>query len=594
MEKKVIEGILGSLFPMLGDWVFPHTKESRKRDRLANNVRRCVDLIVDGFRELGVCIGGGSFYVYNGRYYEYMSDTVLRIVCERLIRELDAIEYITSILPEAMREVKMVAYYNEAGRREFSYLGFQNVVLDLYSWEVKDFGKDLMIFKILPYEYNPSVRSYRWIEFLNAVIPDKGYRRLFQEYVGSLLISRAFSCNDYMLVLHGKSSTGKKTLLRIVEYILGNDNFTHYPLRELVSGGGELPSLLGRIDRKIANIDYEYDGGLTMKSESLLRGLISADPMEAELKSGGRYTARHIPHLIVNAFQLPPVNELSYGVRSQMLIIPFENSLDKERYSTSTLKELLLDSSSIFNWVMEGLQSYMRNGKRFSDEKLIKASMKIYQASRSTVLKFLMERGYRSSATEYLEEVPIWTDPKELYEEYVRWCISEEEPKVKYGAFEKAMCSEGYVFKFYDEDSVVALYGQKAIKRQAGIISMRRAKAEYREMLELKKREGVMVTWSTIERYAQNLFVERGWNRIVVGFDELTEYVGAGQNWVEQMMKGNLEGCYVEDHGVFYFNLDAIDSVWRPVYERGLKRRGAKKREDKKYNEQVKENNDGE
>lgn len=591
MRREVLDGIVMCIYSCLGAWVFPR-KGLKSKAVVAENIAKASDLIVGGFVELGLCINSGLLYVYNGKHYERITDEQVCSVCLRCIVELEAQAYRDEITLRVLRGVKMHAFSRVSDKRNRSYIGFSNVVLDLYSWELKDFGKDIMIFKTLPYAYDSSVRSYKWAEFVSAVIPDVGYRRLFQEYVGSLLISRFYSCNDYMLVMHGKRSSGKKELLKVIEAVLGEDNVSHFKLKEIVDSGDEFRRILGRMDRKFANIDYEYGGGLTDKHSDVLRGVISADPFEAYTSSGAMYTVRHLPHLIVNASQLPPVTELSYGVKSQMLIIPFEHEVESSMRSMSKVNELVNDCSSIFNWVMEGLQRYVKNGRKFTDIKLITTSMRAYQASHSTVLRFMVSSGYRSDISEYLEEVPVWTNPNELYEEYVKWCIFEEEPKVSYAAFEKAVRGAGYKFKLSESDTLVALYGQKAIMRQTKILSMRRAKAEYKEYLELQKREGSTITWSTIERYAQNLFTERGWNRIVVGFDELTDYVGVGQNWPDQMLRGNLEGCYVEDHGVYYFNLDAIDTVWRPVYERGLKKRNRKKNEDKLYKEQVTEKSD--
>lgn len=591
MRREVLDGIVMCIYSCLGAWVFPRKGLKRKADVL-ENIQKASDLIVGGLVEVGVCVYRGMLYAFNGRHYERLADEQLCSVCWRCIVELEAQDYRDEITLKVIRGIKMHAYSHVRDVKELHYLGFSNVVLDLYSWETKDFGKDLLLFRVLPYAYDPTVRSYKWMEFVNAVIPDAGYRRLFQEYVGSLLISRYFSCNDYMLVLHGKSGSGKKQLLKVIEAVLGEDNVSHFKLKEFSLESDNFRKVLGRMDRKFANIDYEYGGGLTEKHSDVLRGIICGDPFEASYSSGSMYTARHLPHLIVNASQLPPVTELSYGVKSQMLIIQFENTVSEDMRSTERVVDLIKDSSSIFNWVIEGLQRYMKNGKRFTDLKLIKTSMRAYQASKSTVLRFLLSSGYRADITDYLEEVPVWTYPSELYEEYVKWCISEEEPRVSASSFERALRGAGYKFKIYETESLVALYGQKAIMRQARILSMRRAKAEYKEYLELQKREGSGITWNTIERYANNLFTERGWNRIVVGFDELTDYVGVGQNWTEQMMRGNLEGCYVEDHGVYYFNLDAIDSVWRPVYERGLKKRSKKKSEDKLYKEQVTEKSD--
>lgn len=84
---------------------------------------------------------------------------------------------------------------------------------------------------------------------------------------------------------------------------------------------------------------------------------------------------------------------------------------------------------------------------------------------------------------------------------------------------------------------------------------------------------------------ANRIMDERGWKRCCVGFLELSEYVGYNVNWKFRMK--TLEGMYVVEDGRFYFNLDAIDTQWRPKYEARIKERYQNSIADKAFNEMM-------
>ena len=68
-----------------------------------------------------------------------------------------------------------------------------------------------------------------------------------------------------------------------------------------------------------------------------------------------------------------------------------------------------------------------------------------------------------------------------------------------------------------------------------------------------------------------------GWDRVALGFRELADYTGYNLPYTSELRSGRLDGTYKFYNNIYVFNLDLIDTMWRPLFEDRIRQAEEKK-----------------
>lgn len=329
--------------------------------------------------------------LFTARYYEYR---------EKLYKQFLAAAYLPT--PETKKDTVLINLQN--GTFEIDKSGTR-----LRPFDSKDF-----ITYQLPFEYEPNTKAPLFETYLNKVLPDVERQKVLAEYLGFVFIKHGSNRlkEEKALILYGTGANGKSVFFEVVSALLGSENTSNYSLQSLTDNNGYYRAKLAN---KLVNYGSEINGKL---ESSLFKQLVSGEPVEARLPYGQPFILKEYAKLIFNSNELPKDVEHTNAYFRRFLIIPFDVTIppqeqDKQLHTKIIESEL----SGVFNWVLDGLNRLLEQGK-FTECEAVKNAVEQYKAESNSVQMFLTDCSYNSDANNYQKIV-------DLYREYKEYCIED-------------------------------------------------------------------------------------------------------------------------------------------------------------------------
>jgi len=219
-----------------------------------------------------------------------------------------------------------------------------------------------------------------WTKTLEGIFPDSPKRISdLQEYFGYCL-TREVKYEKALLLL-GEGANGKSTIIRVLQSILGEDNYTSITLDDLKSKHYQ-----ARLYGKLVNFGAESLSKGTI-SDSILKLLVSGDTIEADEKYKGPFTFRPFCKLIFALNRLPRILDKSDGFFRKILIMRFEKQFSDEEQNKDLSNILLSEKDGIFMWAIEGLKRLRARG-RFDIDSETKEEISDYRQQNNSILNF--------------------------------------------------------------------------------------------------------------------------------------------------------------------------------------------------------------
>lgn len=271
---------------------------------------------------------------------------------------------------------------------------------------------DFLTFQ-LPFDYDPKAEALIFMRYLDRVLPDPERQRVLAEFLGYVFIKNG-STNlkeEKALVLYGGGANGKSVFFEVVNALLG-DFACSFSLQSLTEEKGYHRA-------KLANKLVNYASEINTKLEaSVFKQLVSGEPVEARLPYGQPFIMRQYAKLIFNCNELPRDIEHTNAFFRRFLIIPFDVTIPEAEQDKNLHRKIIeSELSGVFNWVLEGLNRLLRQG-RFSECRASASTLEEYRAQSDSVKMFLDEKGYQPSP--YSRKTM-----KEVYAEYRAFCTED-------------------------------------------------------------------------------------------------------------------------------------------------------------------------
>lgn len=248
-------------------------------------------------------------------------------------------------------------------------------------------------------------------------MPDEDTRDFLQEFVGYCLLPD--TSMQVALFLLGLGANGKSTFLDVLMKLFGEENLTSIPLNRLAERF-ETANLQSKLVNICSDIDPVY-----LQKTGLVKMIISGDRLRGEHKYRDSFEFRPVVRLIFSANELPTSSDKTEVWYRRLKIVDFPNKFSKEDGSgiPNFKNRLLYELPGIFNWALEGLRRFRKQGN-FTKSSKVEAAKRMYEAENDSVASFAQER---------LKEVdvdnPEYVVPKKyLYREYKAFC---EENRLK-------------------------------------------------------------------------------------------------------------------------------------------------------------------
>jgi len=363
--------------------------------------------------------------VYDGGIYRNGGEVLIEQECQRRLTG-----YLTKTyrVTEVINQIKRATYVDRCQLNEHAgmYLNLENGVIDLSSGELMEHSPEYLFTSKVPIEYDPEETCPKWESFLNMVL-EEGSREALQMMFGECLTFRPCS---KMFLLYGASATGKSTVLKVLEMLVGSENVAHEGLYALCGGD---QWAIARLFGKKVNIAAELTG--KVPNIEILKALTSGtDTVSGAVKYKDSIDFVNTAKLVFGMNKIPklPATE---SVMRRLVMIPFVKVIPEderiEGYAEKVLKEEL---SGILNWALEGLR--MLEEKGYPEESYETKAERFERVSNSVETfanEYLIEDIIRdeNGRINTRESGRVATD--EVYEKYVSFCkkVLHVEPLIK-------------------------------------------------------------------------------------------------------------------------------------------------------------------
>ena len=250
-----------------------------------------------------------------------------------------------------------------------------------------------------------------WLNFLDRSMPDKEAQRTLQQWFGYCL---TLSMTQHkMLFLLGPKRSGKGTICRILNALVGSKNCTGSTLSQLAGNFGMWP-MIGSQLCVIADARLTGQRNQGVIVERLLS--ISGDDIHTiDRKHSEEWTGRINTRVMICSNEMPRLNDASGALASRFIILETPNSFfGKEDLELE--EKLRSELLGIFWWAIDGLSDLRESTRLHIPQSSLDFSRDLESLS-SPAKTFFNEMCEFSTDS--------WVSTEDLFACYTEWCGSE-------------------------------------------------------------------------------------------------------------------------------------------------------------------------
>jgi P4 family phage/plasmid primase-like protien len=283
-----------------------------------------------------------------------------------------------------------------------------------------DFSPEFRSRNLISIAYNPDASAPKFSDQLLSPVLCIGDRDALQRYYGAILIggNRA----QKILMLLGGGGTGKGTIVRLGNLIIGRSNVGQLRVAEL-KGRFETYRLIGKLLLTVVEATYDC---LEQRGAETLKALVGHDPMDAEKKHhADPINYDGIFPIIYVSNENPNVR--LYGDESawsrRLVPLLFPDARPPGSAIIENFEEVLFneEAEGIFAWMVQGALNHwaeLLKGQGFSTTQEQKRRVQEITARSRSILSFVLD-GLKASGTSDLTS-------DELYDGYATFCMDKK------------------------------------------------------------------------------------------------------------------------------------------------------------------------
>jgi putative DNA primase/helicase len=261
----------------------------------------------------------------------------------------------------------------------------------------------------LPIAYDATAECPQFRTFLFQVLDDDGLVALMQQWFGHLITTDVTI--QKLLYLQGSPRSGKGTIGRLLDALIGKDNVASHMLSDIATGF-ERESMMGKSLLKVS----EVNAGNRQEAETaiaIINQITGEDRMHIRRKHKGALSADLRMHVVLMGNGYPDFGEHAAAFGDRANVIPFRISFVGREDDTLTAK-LLAELPGILNFALDGLDD-LRKTRKF---KIVAASE---EAKREILNSGNPVRAFVADLCELGPECE--TNKDELFKAYHHHCV---------------------------------------------------------------------------------------------------------------------------------------------------------------------------
>lgn len=328
-------------------------------------------------KKCGVMSLNGSFYYFNGKIYEKVSEFAL---CQAYDQLMEALGIANQMMNKTTRKelfLGTIQAYNKLRVRN-DVVAFSNRVVNIKECDGTSYTgtfRHSPIYHVIdyhPYKYIPNAKAPLFMQYLDYVLPDKTQRDILQMFLGLGLIqtSDAFDKTtagprgtvELCLVLLGSGANGKSVLFNIICALFGKNHITNVDYDDITADGDE--GLRSRAAIRSAVFNWSSDSDARkfgVKNTAMFKRIVSGEPYPYRLLGQDIAMSDSCPYLIFSLNQLPPISESTRGFLRRLQFVNFDVTIPRYKQDPNLANKIIeKDLPGVFNWVLRGAREVKR------------------------------------------------------------------------------------------------------------------------------------------------------------------------------------------------------------------------------------------
>ncbi|WP_430789104.1 phage/plasmid primase, P4 family [Virgibacillus flavescens] len=328
-------------------------------------------------------------------------------------------------------------------------INLKNGIYDITTRELQIHPPELKTALQINASYDKSVTCPEFEKFLNnAVTPED--RKVIQELIGYLLTTETKA--EKAFILYGPGRTGKSTLLKLIERILGDRYVSNLSMQDLNKRFS-----LGRMYGKLLNTFADLPSK-PLDDTGVFKALVSGDRLQAENKFKDPFEFRNKARLLFSCNELPQnYVDRTDGFFRRLQLIPFLNQIPENQIDPDLYEKLIAERNGIVLWALEGLHRLIDNNYQFSKSESSNKLLHQYRKESNNVIWFVEEY--------CILDLEAKIKSQELYKIYKNKCLENNKQPISKIKFNQSLEKEYPTIIRYEDISRAVSYKGISIVR---------------------------------------------------------------------------------------------------------------------------------
>ena len=373
---------------------------------------------------------GSTPYIYtNGVFRPDVSGAKIKTMIRQLIfPEFVKSTTINNIFQLFMQDADLEKTFDELNDYPAHWINFKNAMYDPIKKIFFPHDPKYLSINQIPHEFDTNVKhdGGKIEEFISFICPKADDREMLLEYGGYCLTRD--TAQQKFLLLTGTGGTGKSTIIRLLEKLVGSENISNIALADLSQRFSSF-SLMGMLLNSCA--DLEREG---LEDVSMLKKMLGEDRIKGEAKGKNAIFFTNYAKMIFSANEVPVIRaERTNGFYRRLLIFSMNRSPAKQNPNLFTELEAQIDY--LLCLCVQALSRMYENGTIVVSDSAKKATSQL-RVDSDSVEAFLEEYCIKESSSR--------TERLFLYNKYNAFCDETDRTSLTRNNFYRAMRSKGY------------------------------------------------------------------------------------------------------------------------------------------------------
>ncbi len=338
-----------------------------------------------------------------------------------------------NIINEVMGALRNIFYFEEIpphwrnGRKKPDpncLISFPNGLLDVEEEEFMEPTSNFFTLSAQEFDYNPDAdEPVLWKQFLNSIWPDdQESQTALMEYFGYLLSGD--TSLQKMLMIIGPPATGKSTIMRVMEHVLGQDNCTSTSMFSMSDRHG-LDNLMGK--SVALSPDETFDYKHCQQGIDRLRQITGEDTVVVRQMHQSPVSMRLPVRFVFSTNETPRLRGTAEAMLRRFIMLRTPKFVGEE--TKGLANNLCAEASGILNMAISALKDLRKRGE-FIQPETGEADLEEIRTLGDGVAQFI-----RECVVEKMGEI----DKQVLYGEYKDWAEAHGEVAVNDRVFGKSL-----------------------------------------------------------------------------------------------------------------------------------------------------------